>query len=201
MIYSDIVAKLSRDITVTGYRNWKAYFAGYLDVERWTNAFIIIYRSVSVFLNNVQMGSTNVQYYDQVCYEPHIWSNPTSYTPKHVGKAFEQRLNDTYIQTWKMTQSESSRFKLQAFLQEDYKMSPYLQTMMNIEYRQIITRLRLDMNSLHECMGRQKRPTDGFCPHCRPLIESVKHFIMECPFYSTRRSQLFEVLSQISNNF
>ena len=42
-----------------------------------------------------------------------------------------------------------------SYLQEDYKMSPYLQTMMTIESRQIITRLRLDMNSLHECMGRQ----------------------------------------------
>ena len=80
-------------------------------------------------------------------------------------------------------------------------MSPYLQTMTNIESRQIITRLRLDMNSLHECMGRQKRSTDRFCPHCRPVIEPVKHFIMECPFYSTQRSQLFEALSQISNNF
>ena len=79
----------------------------------------------------------------------HIWSNPTLYTPTHVGKALEQRLNDIYIQTWKMTQSESSRLKLQVSLQ-DYKMSPYLQTMMNIESRQIITRLRLDMNSLHE---------------------------------------------------
>ena len=123
----------------------------------------------------------------------HIWSNPTSYTQTHVGKALEQRL------TWKMTRSESSRFKLQASLKEDYKMSPYLQTMMNIESRQIIT--RFSMNSLHECMGRQKRSTDRFCPHCRPVIESVKHFIMECPFYSTQRSQLFEALSQISNIF
>ena len=147
------------------------------------------------------MGSTNVQYYDPVWYGPHMVQYPTSYTPTHVGKALEQRLNDIYIQTWKMTQSESSRFKLQASLQEDYKMSPYLQTMMNIESRQIITRLRLDMNSLHECMGRQKRSTDRFCPHCRPVIESVKHFIMECPFYSTQRSQLVEALSQISNNF
>ena len=121
----------------------------------------------------------------------HILSNPTSYTPTHVGMALEQRLNDTYtgIQTWKMTQSESSMFKLQASLQEDYKMSPYLQTtyMMNIDSRQIIARLRLDMNSLHACMGL--------------VIESAKHLIMECPFYSTQRSPLFEALSQISNIF
>ena len=49
-----------------------------------------------------------------------------------------------------MTQSVSSRFKLQASLQKDYKMSPYLQNMMYIESRQIMTRLRLDMNRLHE---------------------------------------------------
>ena len=35
-----MVAKLSRDITATGYRKWKIYFADDLDVERWTNAFI-----------------------------------------------------------------------------------------------------------------------------------------------------------------
>ena len=28
----------------------------------------------------------------------HIWSNPTSYTPTHVGKELEQHLNNTYIQ-------------------------------------------------------------------------------------------------------
>ena len=42
-----MVAKLSRDITATGYRKWKIYFADDLDVERWTNAFITMYRSVS----------------------------------------------------------------------------------------------------------------------------------------------------------
>ena len=46
-IYSDMVAKLSRYITATDYRMWKTYFSDDLDVERWTNAFIIIYKSIS----------------------------------------------------------------------------------------------------------------------------------------------------------
>ena len=41
-VYTDMVAKLSRDITATGYRKWKIYFADDLDVERWTNAFTCI---------------------------------------------------------------------------------------------------------------------------------------------------------------
>ena len=45
-VYSDMVAKHSRDITTIGYRKWKIYFSDDLDVERWTNAFIIMYRSV-----------------------------------------------------------------------------------------------------------------------------------------------------------
>ena len=163
----------------------------------------------NVFLNNAFACAKNEnhKWVQQICCllkrfgMGHIWSNPTSYTSANIGKSFEQRLNDIYIQTWKRVQSGSSRYKLQYSLQNEYKISPYLHNMVNIETRKIISRLRLDMNCLHECMGRQKRSTDRFCLNCNSTIESVKHFIIECPLYDSQRSQLYRDLVQITNNF
>ena len=124
-----------------------------------------------------------------------IWNNPLAYTTNYVGKTFENRMNDMSMQTWYSSQFESSRFKLQASIHTEYKMSPYLDNMIDIESRNIISRLRLDMNYLNECMFRQKRAASFYCPHCPNIRESVKHFITECPFYAVHRDILYDSLS------
>ena len=123
-----------------------------------------------------------------------IWDDPLRYNPYTTGRHTEQRLNDIYIQTWRRTQSQSSRYKLQSQLQDEYKISPYLLNINNIECRNNLSRLRIDMNTLNECLGRQKRSTTRCCPHCKPTIESVQHFILECPVYENERLQLFNSL-------
>ena len=131
----------------------------------------------------------------------HIWNNPLLTTPRILGKTFQMRLNDIYTQTWSTTQSQSSRFSLQASLQQSYQMSPYLDNVETIEPRNILTRLRIDMNYLNESLGRQQRAPNRFCPNCQSTIETVNHFIMDCPLYDSQRSQLYESILPIDHHF
>jgi uncharacterized protein YbaR (Trm112 family) len=124
----------------------------------------------------------------------YAWETPSSINPKHFGRSFQQRLNDQTIQSWQSQSSSSPRFRIQNLLQENkYKCSAYLNTVENIESRNIITRLRLDMNKLNICQGRfNKVPAhERICPMCSQDIESVKHFLLNCSQYNRER-QTFE---------
>ena len=131
----------------------------------------------------------------------HIWKNPRLTSARILGNTFQLRLNDIYTQTWRTTQSQSNRFNLQSTLQNSYHMSPYLNNVNAIESRNILTRLRVDMNYLNESMGRQNRSPTRFCPNCPSIIETVTHFIMDCPIYTAQRSKLCESISHVDNSF
>jgi hypothetical protein len=130
----------------------------------------------------------------------HIWSDPVNFTPTHASTSFERRINDIYVQNWHDTQSTSSRFKLQNSLVQDYRPSQYLDTIPNIEARNIIiSRLRLDMNILQESKGR-KTGDERTCPTCPDTIETVGHFILDCPHYSVQRTDFFNCMKNTSPN-
>ena len=131
----------------------------------------------------------------------HVWNNPLAFSTQTIGKSFEQRLNDNYIQTWRQTQSNSNRFKLQSELIDTYKVSPYLNNINDIGTRNIISRLRVDMNPLNECMGRQHRVPNRYCPICPSLVESVPHFLFHCPLYDNERSDFFHRVNQSYNSY
>ena len=125
----------------------------------------------------------------------HIWSETHRYTPSQVSKIFERRINDIYIQNWYATQSTSPRFK--SSLQHEYSMSPYLINLSNIDARNAITRLRLDMNMLRECKGRQARSDNRACPSCKAHTESVTHFLLVCPTFNTIRAKFVNAMQSV----
>ena len=90
---------------------------------------------------------------------------------------------------------------LQSSLQHEYSMSPYLINLPNIDARNSITRLRLDMNMLRECKGRQERSDNRACPSCKAHTESVTHFLLACPTFNTIRAQFFNAMQSVSPSF
>ena len=131
----------------------------------------------------------------------HIWANPNQYSSSHIGNLFERRLKDIYIQTWNAKQSNSSRFKLQHSLTNEYGLSIYLKNITCLENRNTITRLRLDMNMLNECMGRQQRSPTRLCPHCPTKTESVEHFLLNCSKYDLERTYFVRELAKVHRYF
>ena len=123
---------------------------------------------------------------------------PLAFSTQAIGKYFEQRLNDNYIQTWRQIQSNSNGFKLQSEQIDRYKVSPYLNSINDIGTRNIISKLRVYMNSLNECMGRQHRLPNRYCPICPSLVESVPPFLFQCPLYDNERSDFFSQCYSVS---
>ena len=78
-------------------------------------------------------------------------------------------------------------------------MSPYLINLSNIDARNAITRLRLDMNMLRECKGRQERSDNRACPSCKAHTESVTHFLLVCPTFNTMhvRANVFNAMQSV----
>ena len=84
-----------------------------------------------------------------------------------------------------------------AILKKEYKQSNYLDIVHNIEIRNIITRLRLDMNKLKNCQGRYNNipVEERKCPSCNTSVETVRHFLIDCPLYREERINLITTLN------
>ena len=53
------------------------------------------------------------------------------------------------------------------------------------------------------CTWRNKRILDyltisnKLCPHCKKIVETAQHFLLECPEYEKQRSELFVKLQTL----
>ena len=92
-------------------------------------------------------------------YALHLWLrryiSESYYTPVETKILICSRTNDEYVQQQNTIISESKRFKIIKELQNGncYKISNYLLIVKNSCIRKVITRLRIDMNNLNECIN------------------------------------------------
>ena len=119
------------------------------------------------------------------------------------GKTFQKRLNAQYEQNWHDKMSNSARYKELSELKDDYEKSPYLTVIENHGVRNIFSRLRLDMNKLEICQGRQRNiPRDlRKCPICKTAVETIAHFILECDGYRSERTIFISKITEIDKLF
>ena len=89
-----------------------------------------------------------------------IFLNPTRYTPVETKILICSITNDEYVQQQNTIISESKQFKIIKELQNGncYKISNYLLIVKNSCIRKVITRLRIDMNNLNECINSLNVP-------------------------------------------
>ena len=79
------------------------------------------------------------------------------------------------------------------------KMEGFLFSIHNPVGVNLLTRLRLQLSCLNEHKFRH-----GFIsPMCsyNTEIESKEHFLLQCPFYSSQRLELFDNLNKINSSF
>ena len=69
--------------------------------------------------------------------------------------------------------------------------SPYLSTVKNRHFRNILTRIRSGYHWLEICQGRySKTPRDKrCCPNCTGVIEDEQHALLDCPVYADLREK------------
>jgi hypothetical protein len=130
----------------------------------------------------------------------HVWNRPDHNDIRQLDNIFATRLNDQYIQRWQSKIDSSSRFVELAALKNDFRISKYLITVKNIESRNILTRLRTDMNKLMWCQGRQQN-SSRICPNCKTDNESVSHFLLKCPHFNIERAEFFNNMNAVDNSF
>jgi hypothetical protein len=74
-----------------------------------------------------------------------------------------------------------------------YRSKKYLRLISGLDRRQasILFQLRsghIGLNHHLFCIRRSESPS---CPHCRGItVETVKHYLMDCPFYAQERHEL-----------
>jgi potassium voltage-gated channel Eag-related subfamily H protein 8 len=86
----------------------------------------------------------------------YVWDSPDVASVDNFGKMFQVCLNDQYVQTWERKINTSNRLTQLAMVKPDFGLSPYLTGITNIDAQNTLTRLRIDMNKLMVCQGRQK---------------------------------------------
>jgi hypothetical protein len=60
----------------------------------------------------------------------------------------------------------------------------------------LLTGLRTGHIALNDHLNRIKRADSPMCPHCPTAIESVKHYILDCPHYARERQVLRNLLGR-----
>lgn len=87
-----------------------------------------------------------------------------------------QRLRDQYTQTYEAKVRDNLTDLGICKLGQEYRCSPYLDTIRNVKIRNIFTRLRINQSKLK---GHQIGSTDKKCTRC-DCTEDAKHFLFEC---------------------
>ena len=123
-----------------------------------------------------------------------VWNDPTSVNKENFHHYFRQRLNEIHIQNCESKISNSNRFSTLQILDAEFKMQNYILRVTDPEKREIVTRLRIDLNILSTCKGQLDRQQD-LCPLCRVEPESVSHFILKCDRNSAIRTHFFDMIS------
>ena len=127
----------------------------------------------------------------------YAWDNPHSVHPKLVARYVKQRLDDQARQNITASINNSTRFQTLAMLKKNPSTrSEYLDNVSDPIKRQIITRLRIDLNKLATCRAQsrgnaQRERETNCCPFCVNQKESISHFLLSCQRNEPARNILF----------
>ena len=91
-------------------------------------------------------------------------------------------------------------------IKQNFIMEPYLYLVKKTKYRIALSKLRCSSHTLAIEKGRHIKPrtniSDRLCLYCsNNTIEDEKHFVVQCPFYSEERKQLFKKVHSINPSF
>ena len=113
-----------------------------------------------------------------------MWLDKTSYDHRIFHKYFLQRLYDQFKQNLSCDIASFARFRVLSSLKDNLGMSPYLTHIRNSSIRNILTRLRIDLNCLATC---KTQGNFSMCPMCKLEPETVEPFIIKCPHYTEQK--------------
>jgi ribonuclease HI len=106
-----------------------------------------------------------------------------------VRQDFANRLQKRWTRRWKA----SSRAKSLRSIDNSAPSKKFLKLTKDLNRSQasIIMQLRTGHIGLNQHLFRIKKVESPSCPHCRGLtVETVKHFLLDCPFYRRERHEL-----------
>ena len=122
----------------------------------------------------------------------YIWLAQGVGNPRLFLKVFQQRVNDTFIQTWESRLDESSRALFYNNIRS-FTLQPYLNICNISRYRNALSCFRLSSHRLEVEAGRWNKPisipfVERKCNVCN-ILEDEYHFLFECPLYTDIRKQ------------
>jgi hypothetical protein len=133
----------------------------------------------------------------------------SEYQPPNVSLLIE-KLREMYHQYWRDVVSPSGQVSSKLELYGSFKTTigfeNYLTLVKNIHVRKALTKIRISAHPLAIESERYCRPIiprdQRFCKICcKQLVESEKHFLLQCEKYAELRADLFSVIHTHCPNF
>jgi len=107
--------------------------------------------------------------------------------------ALRQNHKQSILKTWKRRWKNSPRYKLHRAIDNTAPSKKYLTLLQGLDRRQasLLTQLRTGHTSLNQHLFRIRKVESPVCPHCRGItVETVRHLLIDCPFYKRERHTL-----------
>ena len=126
----------------------------------------------------------------------HLFDNPNTLNEVKFKDICKTNLERLMVQQWReMVNAELSihgqRNKLRLYrdIKRTFQFEPYLDLINDFQSRKKITKIRCSDHNLEIETGRHRRTEihDRICHQCNGNTESEKHFLLECPCFSSIR--------------
>ena len=131
-----------------------------------------------------------------------VWEDGIVYDKEKFLYEFTQRLYDNMINSIHVQIAASTKFQDYLQFKPYFEYECYLDSIINVRYRKIITQFRLSSHNLeiergrHSNVARERR----ICKLCNlQAIENEYHFLLDCPYYNDLRKK-YILIFYISNN-
>jgi exonuclease III len=126
-------------------------------------------------------------------------------SPKVFSTKIKNSLSNNYVAYYTKKLNESEKLTFFKDIKREYRLSPYLNTIKNINFRKTITKLRISAHKLEIETGRYKRPRLDrelrICRLCDKDMGDELHFLCKCPLLQKQRQLLFTKLASIDTEF
>ena len=94
------------------------------------------------------------------------------------------------LKTWKRRWKGSPRYMLLCPIDKSAPSKKFLRLVKGLDRRQasLLTQLRTGHIGLNRHLFRIRKVESPVCPHCRGItVETIKHVLLDCPFYQRER--------------
>ena len=124
-----------------------------------------------------------------------FFSNSYIEKPPFIHKILFQRLSDIFHQgAFHSITDENAKLRSYGLIKDEIGIESYLTAISNTTTRSTLTKFRLSNHQLMIEVGRHKKIPKHlrFCPFCPTIVETEKHFLINCPTYQLLREKLFQ---------